>query len=96
LLSALGLGFIDYTPYLLPVTTVLLIISLVPLAWKARKRWGYRPLAIGVFSAVLILSGKFWFDNPALFYAGVGVLLAASIWNIWPVKTKLCVSCEDP
>lgn len=96
LLSALGLGFVDYTPYLLPVTAVLLALSLVPLAWKARQRWGYRPLTAGVFSAALILSGKFWIDNSALFYAGVGVLLAVSVWNIWPVTAKNCPACEDP
>lgn len=96
LLSALGLGFVDYTPYLPPVTAVLLILSLVPLAWKAPQRRGYKPLVVGILSAALILFGKFWLDHTALFYAGVGLLLAASIWNIWPVKANSCISCEDP
>lgn len=96
LLSALGLGFVDYTPYLLPVTGILLVVSLVPLAWKAQRRRGYKPLIAGVLSAALILSGKFWIDNPALFYVGIGFLLAASIWNIWPVKASACPACHEP
>ena len=37
LLGALGLGFVDYTPYLLPVTAGLLVVSLIPLLWKAKQ-----------------------------------------------------------
>lgn len=92
LLSALGLGFVDYTPFLLPVTAVLLVISLVPLVWKAKSRRGYRPLLIGVAGAGLILAGKFGLENQPLYYAGIAVLLAASIWNIWPQK-KVCKNC---
>ena len=96
LLGALGLGFVDYTPYLLPVTAALLVLSLVPLKWKAKQRWGYNPLIAGILGAALILAGKFWIDYPALFYVGVALLLAASVWNIWPVKASACIACEDP
>lgn len=88
LLSALGLGFVDYTPLLLPVTAVLLLISLIPLAWNARQRWGYRLVAAGFMGAVLILYGKFWLLNQPLYYVGIAILLAASIWNIWPRRKK--------
>ncbi len=92
LLSALGLGFVDYTPFLLPVTAMLLAIALIPLVWKARQRRGYKPLLAGIAGTVLILAGKFWLENQPLYYAGIAVLLAASIWNIWP-KKKACDSC---
>lgn len=94
LLSALGLGFINYTPFLLPVTAVLLVVSLVPLAWKARQRRGYKPLLAGIAGTVMILAGKFGFDNMPLYYAGIAILLAASIWNIWP-KDRECKSCHS-
>ncbi len=93
LLSALGLGFIDYTPFLLPVTAVLLVISLVPLAWKARQRRGYKPLLAGMAGAAAILGGKFGLDNQPLYYAGIAILLAASLWNIWP-KNQECKACQ--
>lgn len=90
LLSALGLGFIDYTPFLLPVTAVLLAIALIPLAWRAQRRRGYKPLLTGIAGAAMILAGKFWLENQPLYYAGIAVLLAASLWNIWPQKQPSC------
>ena len=37
LLSALGVGFIDYTPYLLPLTLAFLAVTLAILAWRPRR-----------------------------------------------------------
>lgn len=92
LLSALGLDFANYTPFLLPVTVVLLVIALAPLAWKAKRRWGYKPLLSGIAGTALILAGKFWLGNQPLYYVGIAILLAASIWNIWP-KKETCNHC---
>lgn len=94
LLSALGLGFVDYTPYLLPVTVVLLVVSLLPLGWKARQRRGYLPLALGIAAIFLVIGGKFYYGAALVFYAGVGLLLSASLWNIWP-KNNACSSCVE-
>ncbi|SER48001.1 hypothetical protein SAMN05421690_10306 [Nitrosomonas sp. Nm51] len=94
LLSVLGLNFVDYTPFLFPVTAVLLLISLVPPVWKARQRWGYRPIAAGLIGSVLILYGKFWLLSQPLYYVGIAILLTASIWNIWPRwKKDKCYQC---
>jgi len=94
LLSSLGLGFVNYTPYLLPITAILLAVSLFPLGWKAGQRRGYWPLAAGLAATVLILGGRFYLDTAWIFYAGVVLLLAASVWNIWP-KSKSCPACVD-
>lgn len=94
LLSALGLSFVDYTPFLLPVTAVLLFISLIPLVWKARQQWGCWPVATGLMGATLILYGKFWLLSQPLYYVGIAILLVASIWNIWPRRKKeKCYRC---
>ncbi len=92
LLSAMGLGFVDYTPYLLPVTAVLLIASLIPLAWKAKQRRGYLPFVLGIAASALILCGKFYFQELGCFYIGVVLLIAASVWNLWPKKSS-CGNC---
>lgn len=92
LLSALGLGFVNYTPFLLPVTILLLIVSAIPLAWKAQQRRGYKPLLAGLAGIAVILSGKFWIEDPPVYYAGIAILLAASIWNIWPKSG--CSECR--
>lgn len=93
LVSALGLGFVDYTPFLLPGTAVLLVIALIPLVWKARQRWGCKPFALGFVGAAVILSGKFWLQNQPLYSVGIALLLAASIWNVWP-KAENCINCK--
>lgn len=94
LLSATGIGFVDYTPYLFSITVVLLIVSLLPLVWKAKKRRGYLPFILGGIASALILLGKFQLASVWMFYSGIVLLLAASIWNLWPnsAECKVCVS----
>lgn len=95
LLSSMGVGFIDYTPYLLPITVVLLFLSLFPLIWKAETRQGYKPLILGAASAILILGAKFYLQNSYAFYIGVVMLIGASVWNIWPQKLKCEFYSQD-
>ena len=93
LLSALGVGFIDYTPYLLPLTLVFLAVTLAILAWRPRR--GYAPLALGLFASGLMLIGKFFFDSDIATYTGVALLVGASAWNAWPTQPKaVCVNCK--
>ncbi len=93
LLSALGVGFIDYTPYLLPLTLAFLLATLAILAWRPRR--GYAPLALGLFASAAMLIGKFYFDSDIATYAGVALLVGASTWNAWPTHAKaVCVNCK--
>ncbi len=93
LLGALGVGFIDYTPYLLPLTLVFLVVTLVILAWRPRR--GVAPLALGLCAAAIMLIGKFFFDSDIATYAGVALLVGASTWNAWPTQVKAaCVNCK--
>jgi mercuric ion transport protein len=93
LLSAFGVGFFDYTPYLLPLTLVFLVMTLAILAWRPRR--GYAPLALGLFAAGAMLIGKFFFDSDITIYTGVALLVGASTWNAWPARTKLaCLNCK--
>lgn len=92
LLSAMGLGFVDYSPWLLPATVLFLIVTLVALAWRPRR--GYAPLLLGVLSGTLLLGGKFGFDSEATTYAGVALLVTASVWNGWPARVSACPRCR--
>ncbi len=92
LLSTLGVGFIDYTPFLLPLTLVFLLITLGILAWRPRR--GYAPLALGLFASAIVLIGNFFFASDIATYAGVALLVAASTWNAWPRKSA--ISCKCP
>ena len=84
LLSALGVGFIDYTPYLLALTVLFLLVTLGSLAYRARKRRGYWPFALGTIAAIVVLIGKFALDSDVALYSGITALVAVSLWNAWP------------
>lgn len=98
LLSSLGIGFVDYTPYLVPFTMAFLAISLGTMVYKAGSRRGYGPLFLGLFASAVLMIGKFYFDSDAAMYAGLGILVAASLWNTWPRSsgngTAPCPACE--
>lgn len=93
LLSSMGVSFINYSPYLLPLTAAFLLLALIALGWHAQRRRGYGPLFIGLAASVVLLVGKFAFDSDATMYAGMAVLVAASLWNAWPRARKAAGNC---
>jgi hypothetical protein len=94
LLSSLGFSFINYTPYLLPLTATFLLIAVAALAYRAPKRRGYRPFLLGLVAAALVLVGKFHYDSDAALYTGISLLVLASLWNTWPKSTNAaCPGC---
>lgn len=94
LLSALGIGFVNYTPYLLPITVLFLMIAVFALAFRAKRRRGYRPAFTGLIAAIVIIVGRFVLSLGLLTYSGIGLLIIASIWNLWPGKNKGNISCS--
>lgn len=92
LLSSLGLGFIA-TTYLLPVTVGFLAVALAALGFRAASRRGLGPFWIGVVGAASVVGGKFWFGSDPTTYIGVGLLVAASMWNAIPKRPVLCSAC---
>ena len=83
-LGALGLGFLVGTRWLLPLTGAFLALAVAGLSYRAAERRGWRPFAIGLLAAGLVLAGKFAFDSHAATASGLALLVAASIWNGWP------------
>ncbi len=95
ILSALGLGVLLSSQYLLPLTAVFLLIALFTLAFRARTRRGYGPFAAGVMAAALILWGKFSLESNAVAYTGATLLIGSSLWNSWPPRAPStpCPKC---
>ena len=100
LLSSLGIGFVDYTPYLLPLTGAFLAVAIFALVYRAPARRGYGPFGLGIIGAGIVLIGKFGFDSDLAMWGGLGVLVAASLWNTWPKRnddrsgqTTECPAC---
>ncbi len=88
LLGSLGVGFILKTSFLLPATVTLLAIVLVALGRNATGRRGYGPLILGGIASAFILIARFvWVSDPATL-TGAAVLVAASVWNVWPLSTQ--------
>jgi len=99
LLGAMGVNFVDYTPYLLPAVIALLLVTLAFIGWRANRRRGYLPLGLGVMASAIILLGKFAFDADMAAYTGGALLIAASAWNAWPLPRQTessCPACATP
>lgn len=77
LLGALGLEFVDYTPWLLPLTATFLTIALGVLALQARRSSKVTGLLLGLAASMVVLSGKFYFENDWLTTVGVVLLIVA-------------------
>ena len=92
LLSALGLGFANYTPYLLPLTIVFLAVALGALGYHAIRRHFYSPFVLGLVGSVVLVVGTFALNSDPTLYAGIALLVVASAWNAWPMKTS--ETCE--
>ncbi len=100
LLSSLGVGFVNYTPYLLPLTVLFLAVSVAPMARRPPRRHGYGPFWLGVVAATIVLVGNFGFDSDPAMWAGLGILVSASLWNTWPINNaadqdKSCPACFE-
>lgn len=87
LLTTLGLGFLMSERYLFGVTTIFLIVSVSALGFRYRERRGITPALLGTAGAAVVLVGKFRFESMPAMYAGLSVLIAASLWNSWPRKS---------
>lgn len=87
LLGSMGLAFLLQTAYLLPITTVTLLLAVSALGFRADRRRGYGPLAAGIVAAVLVIVAKFAWESDGLTYGGIVLLVSASVWNSWPKGT---------
>ncbi|HEX9274808.1 MAG TPA: hypothetical protein VGA51_00205 [Casimicrobiaceae bacterium] len=95
LLASFGVGFLDYTPYLLPLMAIGLTLTLILLVYRASTRRGYAPFALGAAAGGVILIGKFLLDSDLALYGGASLLVAASLWNAWPMRRRTsCGACE--
>jgi hypothetical protein len=94
LLSLLGLGFVNYTPYLLPLSALFLIVAIGSLAVGAKHRRGYAPFIFGILSAVMVIIGKFILEADWAMYGGIALLMGASLWNSWPQRRTESGSCS--
>ncbi len=95
-LSALGLNFVDYTPYLFQATLLFLGIVLATLGWQAQRSGRMSALVLGVVAAATVLIGKFAVDSTWITSTGVLLLFAAALFAARRRKNKevTCPACR--
>ena len=84
--TSLGLAPLSHTGVQATLTLAFLAVSLAALGFRARARRGHGPLAAGCIAALVVLIGKFGLGIDAMTYSGIGVLVLASVWNLWPLS----------
>jgi mercuric ion transport protein len=98
MLGALGVNFINYTPYLFPLLTLFLILTIAGLIIGAKDNKKYKPVYLGVISSVFILLGKTLFGTNVLIYSGIIGLMVSVIWQsrIKSIGNRgSCAVCEN-
>lgn len=94
LLGVIGLGFVDYTPYLLPMTAAFLLAVLALLWSQCRRSGHFLPFFIGAAASLTMLIGKFVLEQDVWTYGGAGLLFAAMLHASWHRKsTAFCPVC---
>ena len=95
LLSTLGLGFLMSSTYLLPLTVTMLAVAVAALGFEASRRGNWGPFMLSLCGAAVILIGKCLFVSEPATYAGVALLLAASVWNLGPRLVRFRSGCTE-
>ena len=96
LLTMPGVAWLLGETSLMLLTVGLLGMALMSLAYQAKDRRGYGPLALGIAAASLILLEKRWLSAPWLLALGLALLVGASLLHAWPRQaTNLgaCAAC---
>lgn len=94
LLSSVGLGFFNYTPYLPYLTAILIAISVFGIYSGERQRSNYLLTVIGLLGGAAIVCYQTIYNQESLLYIGASILIIASLVNTLKIRKK-AVSCSD-
>ncbi len=93
LMASLGIGVTGVEKYLFPLTAILMLVALSPLFIKGKATNNYGPFYLGAFAAIVTLVGMFAIIFEPLQYAGIALLVTASVWNFRIVKKESSAPC---
>ncbi len=82
-LSSLGMGFLLSERVLAPIIVSFLAIGVASVAWSTRSHRRLGPLVATTLGATTVVAGRLVWRVPPLLYAGIILLMAASLWNLW-------------
>ncbi len=100
-LGAAGMGFLIHDAYLFPIFVAFIAFALWTLYRSSRSHRNLAPFWVGLAGGVLSAIGLFLLVTglqpvPWTIYAGLGVFLAGSIWDIVPGRKPVICACEVP
>ena len=87
LLSSLGIGTVVNQTYMDVLAAVLVPLAVFGLAYRARQRRGFGPFFLGVMAVGAGFVGRFT-GLDVVYFGGVGGLVTASVWNIFPKRSN--------
>lgn len=95
ILSALGIEFLDYTPYLLPLTAFFLAVAIAVLASQTRRTGNIIPLVLGIIASLSVLFAKFGLESDWLTSGGIIMLVIAIFMGNRTKSTAIapCPAC---
>lgn len=85
-LTAIGAGFVINDAILIPLYVALLGLSLWLLYRSARSHGPLAPVYLGIGGVIAALAGL-WI-SPLVVYAGIGVIVAASLWDFAAARAR--------
>lgn len=101
LLGSLGMAEVAAAPWMRGAAAAAVVVAVGLLGWRAERRRGYRPFALGCAGGVLVLAELMHRHAPAHahhaaphaqwpVWIGIALLAAASLWNAWPRRVHAC------
>ena len=83
ILGSIGVGSWLRTFWGAPLAAALLSFAIGALALRAWRSRDACPLLLGLVGAAALLGGRSFWDAPLLLYAGLVLLMGASLWSSW-------------
>lgn len=95
ILGAVGLTFIAEPRYLLWLNLAAFVIAWLLLA-RGERHWFSVPLGVAAAGAVAVMVGKFLWTSTLLWWCGLGVFVAGSLWSgLRRTSKQVCTNCES-
>ncbi len=79
MLSSLGIGFFNYSPYVTPITFLLIFVTLLSLWSTAKRNHRYFPFKLALIASTLIVVERAFGVGAVALYSGVLLLVVASL-----------------
>lgn len=83
LLSSAGLGFLFKARVQVALLLGFLALGIAAVGWSTRSHRRLGPLGTTLVGSALVAVGRLALGLPAMTYAGIALLIVASLWNLW-------------